>query len=98
MLNIDTGEVIGVVSSKRRPNTTGNKSALDALSQQRSGFISPRTYSDGRTEQISEGHIVASVLQYLRASGATCYWSNGYLKCSPKLSDYICCCSLIYPI
>jgi S1-C subfamily serine protease len=67
LLSIDDATVIGVVSSKIAPISQSAKSALDALSSQRSGFSYTRTHPDGTQEQLSEGQIVAEILNELRA-------------------------------
>lgn len=66
LLNIETGEVIGVVSSKLAPIPPSIQSALEALSKQKSGFVYHATLPDGTTKQFSEGQVVAEVLHYLR--------------------------------
>jgi len=67
VLDIETGEVIGVVSSKLAPIPEIIESALEALSEQRSGFTYTKTLSDGTTETVSEGQVIAEVLKYLRS-------------------------------
>lgn len=67
LLNIETGEVIGVVSSKQAPISPAAQSALDALANQKSGFVYTAKLPDGSTQNISEGQIVAQVLHELRA-------------------------------
>jgi hypothetical protein len=66
LLLIDDASVIGVVVSKIAPISPEILMALDALSKQRSGFIYTRTFIDGKKEQISEGQIIAEVLNELR--------------------------------
>lgn len=63
---IETGEVIGVVSSKLAPISPSAKSALDALEQQKSGFTYEATKPDGTKFTISEGQVVGLVLKELR--------------------------------
>lgn len=63
---IETGEVIGVVSSKLAPISPTAKSALDALEQQKSGFTYGGTKPDGTKFTFSEGQVVGLVLKELR--------------------------------
>lgn len=67
LLLIETGEVIGVVSSKLAPISAHAQSALTALQAQTSGFMYTATRPDGTQEQVSEGQVVAMVLNELRA-------------------------------
>jgi len=67
LLNIETGEVIGVVSSKLAPISQTARSALEALSSQSSGFVYTATLPDGSQRNFSEGQVVAQVLSELRA-------------------------------
>lgn len=66
VVSIETGEVIGVVSSKLAPLPSDIASALNALKNQKSGFTFTRTFSDGKKDTVSEGQVVESVLEYLR--------------------------------
>lgn len=66
LLHIETGEVIGVVSSKLAPISPTAQSALSALQNQRSGFMYSATTGDGKHIQVSEGQIVALILNELR--------------------------------
>lgn len=66
LLHIETGEVIGVVSSKIAPISPTTKSALDALANQKSGFIYHATRPDGSEVTLSEGQVVGLVLNELR--------------------------------
>ena len=67
VLDIETGDVIGVVSSKLAPIPLIIESAMEALSTQKSGFSYTQTNEDGTTTQVSEGHVIAEVLKYLRS-------------------------------
>ena len=67
LLNIETGEVIGVVSSKLTPIPLTVEAALEALRNQTSGFRYTVTRPDGTQQKLSEGQIVAQVLQHLRS-------------------------------
>jgi hypothetical protein len=66
MLHIETGEVIGVVSSKLAPISNTAASALEALSKQGAGFMYPGTLPDGTKKDFSEGQVVGMVLDELR--------------------------------
>lgn len=66
VLDIESGEVIGVVSSKLAPIPVIIESALEALSNQKSGFVYTKTLKDGTTETLSEGKVISEVLKYLR--------------------------------
>jgi hypothetical protein len=67
VLSQEDGSIIGVVSSKLAPIPSYIESALDALANQKSGFVYTRTLASGKTENISEGQVVAEVLTYLRS-------------------------------
>lgn len=67
LLDIETGNVIGVVSSKIAPISEAAHSSLEALSKQRSGFVYTSTLPDGTQHNVSEGQVVAQVLSELRA-------------------------------
>lgn len=66
LLQIETGKIIGVVSSKLAPISPQTQSALVALQNQQSGFMYTATRLDGSRLQVSEGQIVASILNELR--------------------------------
>ncbi len=66
LINVEDGTVIGVVSSKLAPIPAYIESALEALKNQKSGFSFTKTKTDGTTEQVSEGQIIADILQHLR--------------------------------
>ena len=66
LLQIETGEVIGVVSSKLAPISPTVKSAMDALANQQSGFSYSATLPDGSTRRFSEAQVVGMVLEELR--------------------------------
>jgi S1-C subfamily serine protease len=66
LLEIETGEVVGVVSSKVVQLSNLATSALFALQKQRSGLQYPATDSDGSQRAFSEGQITAMVLEELR--------------------------------
>ena len=67
VLTVDDGAVVGVVSSKLAPIPPLIEGALEALGNQGSGFRYTRTMPDGTTVTISEGQLVAEVLNYLRS-------------------------------
>lgn len=57
---------MGVVSSKLAPISHSAMTALNALENQKSGFMYTATHPDGTTTQSSEGQIVAQILNELR--------------------------------
>ncbi len=67
LVDIETSEVIGVVSSKLAPLPPYIESALKALKSQKSGFVFTKTKPDGTTENVSQAQVVEEVLQYLRS-------------------------------
>ena len=67
LINIEDRTVIGVVVSKLTPIPTYIVDALEALKNQKAGFVYTRTLSDGTKETISEGQLIADVLSYLRS-------------------------------
>ena len=67
LVHLETGEVIGVVSSKLAPISPIAISALQALSNQKSGFTYEATRPDGSKTTVSEGQVVGMVLEELRA-------------------------------
>lgn len=66
LLQIETGEVIGVVASKLAPISPFAMMALEALQKQSSGFSYEATRPDGSKFKFSEGQVVATVLEELR--------------------------------
>lgn len=66
LLLVETGEVIGVVSSKLAPISREAEGALNALKNQQSGFLYTATRPDGSTFSVPEGQIVAMILHELR--------------------------------
>lgn len=66
LLLIETGKVIGVVSSKLAPISPNAKSALDALNKQRSGITYEATRPDGPKLTVTKGQIIGMVLTELR--------------------------------
>jgi S1-C subfamily serine protease len=67
VLDVEHGEVIGVVSSKLAPIPAFIQNALEALSKQPYGFTYTDTRPDGSTISISEGQLIAEILKYLRS-------------------------------
>ncbi len=66
LIHIETGTVIGIVSSKLAPMSGDALSALEALQKQKSGFTYEATRPDGTKSVYSEGQIVGMVLLDLR--------------------------------
>lgn len=66
LLDIETGEVIGVVASKLAPISPSAAKALEALKGQQSGFMYTATRPDGSKFNISEGQVMELVLEELR--------------------------------
>ena len=66
LIHVETGEVMGVVSSKLAPISASTMSALKALENQKSGFMYTVTKPDGTTFQMSEGQVVETILNELR--------------------------------
>ena len=67
VVNVQDGTVIGVVSSKLAPLPSNIESALSALEKQEAGFTYTAKKADGTEIEVSEGQVVAAVLQYLRS-------------------------------
>lgn len=65
LLEIETGEVIGVVSSKIVPLSQDAKGALTALQNQHYGFTYEESSPDKTKRKLSEGQVVAMVLEEL---------------------------------
>lgn len=66
LILIETGEVIGIVSSKIAPISDEAVIAINALQNTTSGFIYTETRPDGTITKITEGQVVAMVLEELR--------------------------------
>jgi len=66
LIQIETGEVFGVVSSKLAPISPTAASILQALEKQQSGFQYTTTAPDGSKKSYSEGQVVGMVLNELR--------------------------------
>jgi S1-C subfamily serine protease len=66
VVNIETGEVIGVVSSKLAPLPAEIESVLNALKNTKYGLGYTIKKPDGTSEKVMEGQLIEKVLQYLR--------------------------------
>ena len=62
-----TGDVLGIVVTKMAAMPSWIPTALQAMANQTSGFIYNATLPDGTTKQVTEGQIVAGVLDYLQS-------------------------------
>jgi S1-C subfamily serine protease len=67
LVDIERGEVIGVVSSKLAPLPKEVESALAALKNQKSNFVFERKLQDGTRVTMSEAQVIEFVLEYLRS-------------------------------
>jgi len=67
LVDIETGQVMGVVSSKLAPLPAEVESALNLLKTQRSGLSYTKKTADGTMERFSEAQLLEAVLQYLRS-------------------------------
>jgi S1-C subfamily serine protease len=67
VLSVEDGRVIGVVSSKLAPLPESIAQILKVLSAQRAILQYERVNADGTKVSLSEGQIVAEVLNYLRS-------------------------------
>ena len=67
LLDIERGEVIGVVSSKLTPLPKDVESALAALKSQKSNVVFERKLPDGSRIAMSEAQVIEFVLEYLRS-------------------------------
>jgi nitrate/nitrite transporter NarK len=66
LIQIESGDVIGVVVSKLAPISPSTMSALKALQTTSSGFTYTVTAPDGTKSQLVEGQVIAMVLDDLR--------------------------------
>ena len=64
---VESGKVMGVVSSKLAPMPEYIESALAALKQNKTITVFKRIKPDGSAERLSTGQVVEEVLQYLRS-------------------------------
>ena len=67
LVDLDRGEVIGVVSSKLAPLPEVVERALAALKNQKSNFVFERKLDDGTRVTMSEAQVIEFVLEYLRS-------------------------------
>lgn len=67
LMLIETGEVIGVVSSKLAPLSQTSQQIISQLENQTSGMIWTITQPDGTQTEVSEAKLIATVLNELRA-------------------------------
>jgi S1-C subfamily serine protease len=67
LVDIERGEVIGVVSSKLAPLPEGVERALAALKNQKSNVIFERKLDNGTRETMSDAQVIEFVLEYLRS-------------------------------
>lgn len=67
LINIEDGTVIGVVISKLAPIPNMIEKEIEVLKNQKYGFQFTATRSDGKELKMSQGNIIADVLQYLRS-------------------------------
>jgi S1-C subfamily serine protease len=66
LIHIETGEVIGVVSSKLAPISQDTAAILQLLEKQHSGFTYSGTKPDGTAVTFTEGQLIGMVLNELR--------------------------------
>lgn len=66
VLRLEDGTVIGVAASKLAPLPPHITEILNALSQQQSGFIYTVSFPDGHKENLTEGRLIGTVLEFLR--------------------------------
>lgn len=67
VIRLEDGNVIGVVSSKLAPLPDSTKSALNALSESKSGIQFTQNVPGKNPVNISEAQVIATVLEYLRS-------------------------------
>ncbi len=66
LLSVETGEVIGVVSSKLAPVPPNVMAVLDGLKRQTGGMVYTATTPDGKEVKITQGQMLSLVLEHLR--------------------------------
>jgi S1-C subfamily serine protease len=66
VISLESGDVLGVVSSKLAPVPADIAVILDLLSKETVGLIYEKTEPDGSKVKYSEGHLIGQALQYLR--------------------------------
>lgn len=67
LIHVESGEVIGVVSSKLAPIPKYIEDALEAMKHNNAITVFTRTMSDGSKVKMSTAQVAAEVLQYLRS-------------------------------
>ena len=67
LIDIESGAVIGIVSSKMAPLPPYIKKALAALKNTKSGVVFTKTLRDGTKVPMVEAQVLEEVLQYLRS-------------------------------
>lgn len=86
VLSVEDGRVIGVVSSKLAPLPESIAQILNVLSAQRAILQYERVNADGTKTSLSEGQIVAEVLNYLRSQVQLVI---GYSVTTQDLSEFL---------
>lgn len=66
LIHVESGKVIGVISSKLAPMPKYIEEALEALKQNKAITVFTRTHPDGSKERMSTAQVAAEVLQHLR--------------------------------
>ena len=67
LIHVESGKVIGVVSSKIAPIPKYIKEALEAMKHNKSITVFVRTETDGSKVKMSTAQVAADVLQFLRS-------------------------------
>lgn len=67
LIHVESGKVIGVVSSKLAPIPTYIEDALEAMKHNNAITVFTRTMSDGSKVRMSTAQVAAEVLQHLRS-------------------------------
>ena len=67
LVDIDTGSVIGIVSSKLAPIPPYIEAALKALKETKYGMMFKKTKPDGTIEDLSQAQLLEEILQYMRS-------------------------------
>jgi S1-C subfamily serine protease len=66
LLSVETGQVIGVVSNKLDPMPKNISDLIAVMKSSKGLYQYKRQFPDGREEQLSEGAVVAEVLEWFR--------------------------------
>jgi S1-C subfamily serine protease len=83
---VEDGTVVGVVSSKLAPLPPTIESAIEALSNSKSGFQYQASRANGEKESWSEAKVVSEVLKHLRAQTQLVI---GYAVPLPQLRKFL---------